>query len=221
VVVEPWLDRVADLSAQYEVEADGVRFLGMARFCADHKGRFQGLIVHDLTAGLDTDTKRFLYGDGQDSRRLQRLYGDLGERLARRLPPGFHGPLGVDALVYRDGRDGALRLKPIVEVNPRFTMGRVGLALSKRVLASRTATWRIVRLKDLRAAGHESASAWAAWLAERHPVELSADGKQISRGAVCTNEPATARSFVGVLLVAEQLPSDAMIYDDMFLGDAA
>ena len=212
VVVESWLDRVLDLSAQYEVDDDGsVRFLGITRFLTGDSGRFQGVVLHDLAAGLDEETRRFLYGDGRDGSRLQRLYSRLGEDLGRRLPPGYHGPLGVDALVYRDGAAGGLRLKPVVELNPRLTMGRVGLALEKRVLASRSAVWRLWRLKDLTAAGHASAAAWADRLRQRLPLEMSVDGRQISRGAVFTNDPAAARAFVGVLAVAEQPPADDLL----------
>ena len=212
MVVESWLDRVLDLSAQYEVDDDGsVRFLGITRFLTGDSGRFQGVVLHDLAAGLDEETRRFLYGDGRDGSRLQRLYRRLGEDLGRRLPPGYHGPLGVDALVYRDRADGGLRLKPVVELNPRLTMGRVGLALEKRVLASRSAVWRLWRLKDLRAAGHASAAAWADRLRARLPLEMSGDGRQISRGAVFTNDPAAARAFVGVLAVAEQPPADDLL----------
>ena len=100
VVVEPWLDRVLDLSAQYEAEEDGsVRLVGITRFLTSPGGRFQGVVLHDLVAGLDEETRRFLYGDGRDGRRLERLCRGLGEDLGRRLPPDFRGPLGVDALV--------------------------------------------------------------------------------------------------------------------------
>ena len=212
VVVEPWLDRVLDLSAQYEVEEDGsVRLVGITRFLTSPGGRFQGVVLHGLAAGLDEETRRFLYGDGRDGRRLQRLCRRLGEDLGRRLPPDFRGPLGVDALVYRDRADGGLRLKPVVELNPRLTMGRVGLALQKRVLASRSAVWRLCRLKDLEAAGHASAETWADLLRRRLPLEMSGDGRQISRGAVFTNDPAEARAFVGVLAVAEEPPTDELL----------
>ena len=52
-------------------------------------------------------------------------------------------------------------------------------------------------------AGHAGAEAWAHDLRQRLPLEMTADGRQISRGVVFTNDPATARSFVGVLAVAE------------------
>ena len=42
-------------------------------------------------------------------------------------------------------------------------------------------------------------------LQQRLPLEMTADGRQISRGVVFTNEPASARSFVGVLAVGDGL----------------
>lgn len=51
----------------------------------------------------------------------------LGEWLARHH---YTGPLGVDVLFYRD-REGELRVKPVVEINPRYTMGRVALELDR------------------------------------------------------------------------------------------
>ncbi|HIG17534.1 MAG TPA: hypothetical protein EYQ31_09745, partial [Candidatus Handelsmanbacteria bacterium] len=66
-----------------------------------------------------------------------------------------------------------MRLKPIVEVNPRYTMGRIGLALGRRVLSARTAVWRIVRVKDLIDAGYPSAEAWAQALQLRMPLVMT------------------------------------------------
>ena len=202
VVVEPWLERVLDLSAQYEVTDKSVQLLGLTRFLVDERGRFQGVFVHDMVAGLDPEIRRFLCGDGRDGGRLQRLFSRLGDLLQARLPAGYRGAAGIDTFVYRDAA-GALRLKPIVEVNPRFTMGRVGLSLRRRVPAARTAVWRVVRVTDMIDAGHAGAEAWAHDLRQRLPLEMTADGRQISRGVVFTNDPATARSFVGVLAVAE------------------
>ena len=199
IVVEPWLDRVLDLSAQYDVQADcTIRLVGISRFLTDERGRFQGIFVSNMVGDLDPDVRRFLYGDGQDTHRLQRLFGHLGDLLLPRLPDDFQGPIGVDAMVYREA--GALRMKPIVEVNPRFTMGRVGLSLRKRVLTSRTAVWRVQRLRDLA----DDVETWAARLSAARPLEMTADGHQISMGAVFTNEPTEARVSVGVLMVAEQ-----------------
>jgi len=54
---------------------------------------------------------------------LQRLYGEIFSLLEAELQHvGFVGPVSIDALVYRTPQ-GDRRLKPVVEINPRYTMG--------------------------------------------------------------------------------------------------
>ena len=74
------------------------------------------------------ELKRFLNGDGKDRRRLS-VWGNaviqyVGESLRA---SDYLGPFGIDALVLK--REDELALYPVVEVNPRATMGRVALAL--------------------------------------------------------------------------------------------
>ena len=145
VVVEPWLDKVVDLSLHFDVGAEGATAVaGWTRFLTDGRGQYRGSFVGSLTAGLDEEVKRFLYGDGRDARRLPKLGEQLAEWLAEPLrTAGYQGPVGVDAMVYRD-RD-RMRLKPIVEVNPRTTMGRVALRLQQAVNSARTALWLVTQ----------------------------------------------------------------------------
>jgi hypothetical protein len=44
---------------------------------------------------------------------------------------GFSGPCGVDAFVFR-GPEGAAILRPVVELNARYTVGTVVIGLLKR-----------------------------------------------------------------------------------------
>ena len=206
VVVEPWLNRVVDLSAQYEIDPSGdIRLLGTTRFLTDNRGQYRGSFVHQKVAGLDEATRRFLYGDGRDGHRLHRLYERFGQFMVSETEMGrdYVGPVGVDGLVYRDG-DGELRLKPVVEVNPKFTMGRIALNLAREVNAARTAMWLVIATSELRRAGVDGGSDFAEKLEEAHPIELTADG-QISRGGLFTTDPREAEAFVSLLVVAETL----------------
>ncbi len=205
VVVEPWLDKVVDLSLHFDVGAEGeTAVAGWTRFFTDGRGQYRGSFVGSLTAGLDEEVKRFLYGDGRDARRLPKLGEQLAEWLVEPLrAAGYQGPVGVDAMVYRD-RD-RLRLKPIVEVNPRTTMGRVALKLQQAVNSARTALWLVISRREVAAAGFAGLAECAAALEAAHPAELMPDGKQLSEGVLFTTDPAQARSFATVLLVGESL----------------
>ncbi|PAW66703.1 MAG: hypothetical protein B9S38_13330, partial [Verrucomicrobiia bacterium Tous-C4TDCM] len=92
--------------------------------------------------------------------------------------PGFVGPLGVDAMVYR-GADGRLALKQVVELNVRMTMGRVALELMKKSAPNRSGRLRILR---------------------KAKVEDLAEfrGGSLQGGSVILNDPASAREFVAV-----------------------
>jgi hypothetical protein len=138
LVVEPLLDKVLDLSVLLRISQSGaVKVAGWTRFETDQAGRYRGTRVTRPTDDLDPELLRFLYSGGaqQLRKRLRGLGTWVGKRLAT---AGYRGPAGVDLLVYRG--EAGLAFKPIVEVNPRFTMGHVALALRALVPAHRCAT---------------------------------------------------------------------------------
>jgi uncharacterized ferritin-like protein (DUF455 family) len=186
VVVEPWLDRVADLSVQLTV-GDDVRVHGVGRFLTDAAGRYEGAVLGRIGAGLDGEVARFLHAGGpryvEDA--LHAVAVEVGTRL-RDL--GFRGPAGVDALVHRQGE--ALRLKPIVEVNPRLTMGRIALALGRRVRGA--GLWLHVGKRD----------GLAAIAARIDAVGMRADRGLWTHGALATTDLSRARHVGTVVIVA-------------------
>ncbi|MCO5168846.1 MAG: ferritin-like domain-containing protein [Planctomycetes bacterium] len=203
VVVEPWLARTADLSVQLDVSESGARVRGVTRFLADRRGQYAGHVVGPHDAGLDPAARRLLgeraAGAPSGLDVLRAAAADVGERLAR---AGHRGPAGVDALVFRDAA-GGLRLRPLVEVNPRTTMGRVALALRERLAPGRVGLWLHVPAPRARRAGHASLAALGRAAAERLPAQ--AEGGRLVAGALATNDPGAARVVLGLLLVAEDL----------------
>jgi uncharacterized ferritin-like protein (DUF455 family) len=122
VVVERWLDRQLDFSALYEMKPGGmVTLIGLTHMENDAAGRFNAIRVGGKWGSLlAPDMAAFLF-------REARVMDWYLEKIPARLPellPGYVGPLGVDALVHRRP-DGALALKPVVELNVRLTMGRI------------------------------------------------------------------------------------------------
>ncbi len=133
VIVEPRLPRIFDFSAQFEMSAAGLRSLGYVRLENNSRGQFLAAQCGPKPCqGLPKDLARFL------GELVFPFYGqEFREFLEARLAAtGYQGPVGIDALVFRDST-GKLALKPIVEINPRYTMGRLAVELRKRVAAGR------------------------------------------------------------------------------------
>lgn len=205
VVVEPWLDRVLDLSLQFTVATGGgVTIDGWGVFRTDARGRYLGAVLGRRTDGLPPDVTRFLHGDGAEANRVVRTLVGMAEFLAPKMAAlGFSGPAGLDALVYRDA-DG-LRLKPLVEINPRVTMGRIALALERRILRGRVGLWVHPTVRALRRAGWASAAEFATALRGRAPLRVVRDPPLIDAGALFTSDPVGARMMCSVLVVAPTL----------------
>jgi hypothetical protein len=88
---------------------------------------------------------------------------------------GHRGPAGVDALVYRDTA-GGLRLKPIVEVNPRYTMGHVALRVRRQLASGASGTFRIITPAAVRRAGARSLADYVQSLPGRTLCLTDAEG---------------------------------------------
>ena len=196
VVVEPRLDKCVDLSLHLDITAPGrAHAIGYTRFSTDDRGQYRGTFVRGGLEALEREFRKFLHDT-----RLQKLSEFLTDHIAHSMADtGYTGPVGVDMLVYRDA--DTLRLKPIVEINPRFTMGRVALHLANRVHPSRVAIWLILGGREIRAAGFPDIAAFATHLEDRHPPALSAG--RLSRGALFTTDPFRARAFASLLLIGE------------------
>jgi len=210
VVVEPWLPRVLDLSFHFTLTDDGARLEGTTRFFTDSRGQYLGHWLGRLADGLPSPLVRWLHGDGRDSQRMRRIAVSVGRHCAAALPR-LRGPLGVDVLVYDDGTGP--RLKPIVELNPRWSMGRVALALRGRIANRTPAVFTLLGPPSFAALGIDGPAALPQWAAS-HPVELDRGG-QIRRGLLPLTESSAAQSVVAVLAAG---PAASAIMDAMPTG---
>ncbi|WP_052573461.1 DUF455 family protein [Haloferula sp. BvORR071] len=174
VIIEPWLERVIDFSALYEMDAGGcAELIGLTLMDNDAAGRFLGTRVSPKWASmLDPEVAAFLHRDAQ----VMAWYQEKIPAVFAELLPGYVGPLGVDAMVYRRA-DGPLALKHVVELNVRMTMGRVALELLQKSAPNRQGRFRILRK------GRE---------------EIPEGGGSLQGGVILINDPAQAREFVAV-----------------------
>jgi hypothetical protein len=207
VVIEPWLDRVLDFSVQLEMGPRNLKLRGYTGLINDPKGQFQAnwaAANYDRRIPVNVAA---LFGEAADiSGRLQRLFGDILSLLEAELQRvGFVGPVGIDAFVYRTPQ-GDCRLKPVVEVNPRYTMGRLTLELMKRTCPGSCGLFRLVSRAQARAKGFADFAGYARSLSERFPLRLEGEPvPRIREGALCLNDPAQAQVCLATFQVSRTL----------------
>lgn len=208
VVVASWLERVMDFSLQLEVSKQGVTSCGFTRLINDRWGRFQAVLAtRKFLHGLPTGIQRFLRGgDGGKSNRFEELFHALARRLNDSLQSiGYFGPVGIDAFVFRD-QAGALRLKPVVEINPRYTFGRLALELMKNTAPGSSGLFVIVNHRLVQSRGFATLAEYAEHLEKRFPLELRGSPRtKIREGVVALNDPERAAGHLSIFHVSRSI----------------
>jgi len=120
-ILEPALDRTADLSVQMWLDGADATIVGTTRQLVSEQGEWLGNVGHL------TDQGRSVSGDPADHELVSAARAIAVELAAA----GYHGPCGVDSFRFV-GPDDAEILRPVVELNARWTTGLVALGLLER-----------------------------------------------------------------------------------------
>jgi hypothetical protein len=190
VVVEPWLERVVDFSAQLEMTPAGLKLCGYTGLLNDAKGQFQANWAEPKhERAFPVAVLSALGVTPRAGNEIQLFYADLFAALEKELRRlDFLGPLGIDCFVFRDAA-GAMRLKPVVEINPRYTMGRLTVELMKRVSQGSYGLFRLVNHPSLKTAGCSDFKTFATKQRGKYPVILEGSpNARIREGFVCLTE---------------------------------
>lgn len=152
VIIEPLLDKVSDFSALYEKGQDGrVRLQGFSVMENTAKGQYKGSSVgKKWTNFLPKEVSLFLHRSGA----LKSFYGEQLPQQLEELMPDYSGPIGIDAMVYKD-EEGQFALKKVVEVNARYSMGRIALELLNK-FKTHSGTLQIRPKKTFQLKEHET-----------------------------------------------------------------
>jgi len=204
LVVEPWLEREMDFSVQLEMTPRGIKLCGYTGLINDRKGQFQANWAAPNYAQRLPDKVVALFREpGDISVRLHRLYAEIFDRLENELRrAAFLGPIGIDAFVYRTPQDES-RLKPIVEINPRYTMGRLTVELMKQACPGSYGLFRLINRAMVRTEGFEDFSVYARTLTERFPLRLEGEPvPKIRDGVVCLNDATRAQACLAIFQVS-------------------
>ena len=117
-IMEPWLDRRRDLSLQLHISQDGkIDVLATTTQLLSKSGVYFGNLGTFVDGALRSST---CY-----DQELIEVGTALGEEAARH---GFFGPCGIDAFIFRHPQYGTPTLRPVVELNARYTTATAGLA---------------------------------------------------------------------------------------------
>jgi hypothetical protein len=123
-LLEPWLARRADYSTQLHVDPDGpVLLLGTL---------VQVVAPSGVPLGLrgSVDARGRVSSGAKCDAALREAAVAVAEAARGE---GFSGPCGVDAFLFT-GPGGTPLLRPVVELNARFTLGTLALAAVRRAL---------------------------------------------------------------------------------------
>jgi hypothetical protein len=208
LVVEPWLERASDFSLQLEMGPHNLQLCGYTGLVNDGRGQFLASWAepnHDRQ--VPASVAALLRGPADSDGRLQRLYVELLARLEPELQrAGFVGPISIDALIYRNSK-GECRLRPVVEINPRYTMGRLTVELMKMVCPESRGLFRLLTQSQVRAAGFSDFPSYSASLSKRRPLRFEGEPlARIRQGALCLNDPGQAQVCLATFEVSPNQP---------------
>lgn len=207
LVIEPWLERELDFSVQLEMGPRSLKLCGYTGLINDRKGQFQAnWAAANYERRMPANVAALFHEPADISARLQRLYDDILSLLEAELQrASFVGPVGIDAFVYRTP-EGGCRLKPVVEINPRYTMGRLTLELMKHTCPGNCGLFRLVSRAQARAEGFADFAGYAGSLSERFPLRLEGEPvAKIREGILCLNDPAQAQVCLATFRVSRRL----------------
>ena len=132
VVIEPFLNKKIDFSTQIEINKLGrVKIEEPRFFLVDETFQYQGAFLGNWN--YHPRLKPFSICLDENRSKLESALFKIVEILKA---GNYTGPVGVDSLIY-ESENGSIEMEPVIEVNVRYTMGRVALeierALKKRL----------------------------------------------------------------------------------------
>ena len=199
IIAEPWLDKFTDLSAHVDIANDGsVKYVGATRFWTDVRGQYRGHLIGRIMDDLGSTIIQSWHRAGGWADTLKETALRVGQEAFNR---GYFGPLGVDAMIHRENDE--LQLRPLLEINPRWSMGRIALILQQRLAPKHAGIWMHISKQECAKAGYQNFPSMIQALRLSHPEDIRKNGsaKVIHRGVFPINDPALARQALAILVV--------------------
>ena len=128
LTIEPYRKRVADFSAQYQLGTNGhLKSMGLTLIDTDKFANVANT-CGPIQQVLDLEVKKFIFKDRQNL--LIEAFDLVAKQWAdKMITMGFYGAFGLDGFIWESKNQ--LKFRPICELNPRVTMGRIALELNR------------------------------------------------------------------------------------------
>ncbi|GAB4138012.1 MAG: hypothetical protein Tsb009_05860 [Planctomycetaceae bacterium] len=124
---EPWVERISEVGLQFEIPQSGDPVLmGVPTLFTDPFGRYRG--------------SGFQYDESIVRNRWQEAISVAHRVCVAMQSRGYFGPVGFDAVRYRDSQ-GTERIRPLQDINARWTMGRLCLGFRRILQPGETGIW--------------------------------------------------------------------------------
>jgi len=160
LVFEPWAYRRTESSFHFEIEESGTAFLGQCGLVSDESGAFRGNTVKRVSE-LDTE-----------------LLDTVQLAMARVWETGYRGPVSVDSFRGFLGETPVLR--PLMEINARYSFGRMALELFRRIPEGWSLFWWHPKARELRAVEEQAREFPEHWAPGVYRLPRFADPRQVT-----------------------------------------
>ncbi len=120
LLFEPWLEVTREYGVVMEILKDGA---------TEIRG------ISDLQANGAGTGVGYLLGREPAAHRVRELESIAASVSKRLFAEGYHGPVGIDALEHARG------LRPLLEINARYTMGFIALAIERSLKPQKPIFW--------------------------------------------------------------------------------
>jgi len=142
LIVEPLLDKLLDISFQFEILHDSqIVYYGFSLFETNSNGQYKGTYIHP-------DLRKLLpgYNIEEVTNQIEATSTILKEALkTSRYAEHYAGFLGIDAIFFKNG--SKLMMQPCIEVSCRMNMGILSLKLEGLIHPEISGKFEINRLK--------------------------------------------------------------------------
>jgi len=128
LIAEPFLEKMADLSFQFQISSNSkIDYLGFSFFETNSNGQYLGTLLHpDLNKILGEVNPEMLKIMIESTAKAIREA--LNDSLYAQLQRGY---LGVDAMIFKHQKK--IMIQPCIEINCRMNMGILSMQLEKKI----------------------------------------------------------------------------------------